>query len=476
MKKIKLLSYCIVALVLCAFVLTACGPTRNDDDDYVTYVLSDVVMTQLGINTYKFEFDVDSGSEDVNVYLTERDRLKTSDKAIEVTKSVDGDNAHVEFVLSLQLSEEYYLWVVGKKEVVLPITAPSMFPSLEKDANNVATFHFNFSYDVSWSSFCDPTGRAVYSSSKAVFDDSSKVVRKDLHITEQEYIIPESEFSEDKYYYSVTTAKNGLLTIVSAPISLSNSIISQFDNIAVNLATVDGVSAMTVSVTPTADSELALSQAADLQVFVKNDVGDEIYSAMPIWKDGVAVMQFDCSNLIVAGKWYDVCFAYRGAMIGDVPYSDDSITSGSAAASNGITYSFANYEGQLKVYYDYPPVDAYDYCNYEVSFDEQNEVLVVVVSKIFGSNPIPTLAITSDSTEKLLEAEYRIVDGKYVYTLSLKGLGEADKWYDIRLFFGSTCAETSKDSTSQFGTEFVVGSRTYSFKEWNGLLKIMYTE
>ncbi len=75
-----------------------------------------------------------------------------------------------------------------------------------------------------------------------------------------------------------------------------------------------------------------------------------------------------------------------------------------------------------------------------------------------------------------MEAQYRIVDGKYVYTIGLKGKGEAGVWYDIRLFFGSVCAEVGKDATEQFGTEFTVGSRTYSFQEWDGLLKIMFTE
>ena len=422
-----------------------------------------------------FDFDVDSGCEYVKVYLTERDRLKSADEPLTVAKTVNGDVAHVSFTLPLQLSEEYYLWVVGEKQVVLPITAPGMFPSMEKTSGGVM-FHFNYSYNVSWSSFCDPTGRAVYSSSKAVFDDTATVVREGLQITEQEYIIPDYE---DKYYYSVTTAKNGLLKIISAPISLADSVLEQIDGISVRMADTDGVPTMSVSVTPVEGSELASSQASELQMFVKNDVGDEIYSSAPIFLEGKAVMKFDCSQLITAGKWYDVCFAYRGAMIGDVPCQwkgSDVGTGSSVTGQNGIKYLFANFEGQLKVYYEYPPVDAYDYCNYTVSFDEQSESLVVTVDKIFGSNPIPTLAITSGSTEKVLEANYKISNGKYVYTLNLKGLGEKGTWYDIRLFFGSICAETSKDSAAQFGSEFNVGSRTYSFQEWNGLLKIMYTE
>ena len=479
MRRFKILSFLIIAVITAAVALSACVPVRDSDGDYVTYTLSDVVMTQQGVNTYRFEFDVDCGDEAVKVYFVERDRLKSDDVPVNVTKTVNGDNAHITFTLPLSLSEEYFLWVVGSKEAVLPITAPSMFPSMKKDVNDVVTFDFGFSFDASWSSFCDPTGRAVYSSDAAVFDANATAVRTGLKITEQEYIIPETEFDADKYYYSVTTAKNGLLTIISAPVSLSDSVFSQIDGISVNLAEVDGVPTMSVSVTPVADSQLAQSNAEHLQMFVKNDFGDEIYGCDTVWKDGTAVMRFDCSNLITAGKWYDVCFAYRGAMIGDVPCEwngSDVGTKNGVTGTNGIKYSFADFEGQLKVYYDYPPVSAYDYCNYTVAFDAQNEALTVTVSKIFGDNPIPTLAVTAGSTEKIMEAQYRIVDGKYVYTIGLKGKGEAGVWYDIRLFFGSVCAEVGKDATEQFGTEFTVGSRTYSFQEWDGLLKIMFTE
>lgn len=477
MKKLKILICLAAALILIATAFSACAPVRESEDDYVTYTLSNVVMTQTGINEYDFQFDVDSGSEDINVYLTERDRLKNTDVALTVTKTVNGQNAHVGFSKALQLSEEYYLWIVGEKEVMLPITAPSMFPSMEPTSGGVM-FHFNYSYNVSWSSFCDPTGRAVYSSAKPTFDNDASVIRQGLQITEQDYIIPEAEFSADKYYYSVTTAKNGLLKIISAPVSLSDSVLGQIEDISAKLSSVGGVPTMTVSVVPADGRDLALTQASDLQLFVKNDVGDEIYSSTPVWDEGKAVMNFDCSNLIVAGKWYDVCFAYRGAMIGDVPveWNDSNVgTSGSVTGTNLIKYSFADFEGQLKIYYDYPPVDAYDYCNYTVAFDEQSESLTVTVSKIFGNNPIPTLAITSGSTERLLEANYRISGGSYVYSVSLKNFGEAGIWYDVRLFFGNICAETIKDSAAQFGTEFTVGGRTYSFKEYDGLLKITYT-
>lgn len=488
MKKVKYLLSLVVVFVLVMLALAACAPKREQEDDYVVYTLSNVVMTQKGINTYKFDFDVDSGSEDIKVYFTERDRIKATDKPIEVSKTSSGENAHVTFTLDLQLSEEYYLWVIGNKEVVLPITVPSMFPSLERTSGGVM-FHFNYSYDVSWSSFCDPTGRAVYSSNSAQFDSTATVLRENIVITEQEYIIPENEFDENKFYYSVTTAKNGLLKIISAPITMSDDIFEQIDAISVDMLQINGVPSMKLTVTPAVGSELATSQMAELQLFVKNDIGDEIYSTTPVFNNGMATYVFDCSQLIIASKWYDVCLAYRGSMIGDVPVEfkgNDIGTGRSVSGANDISYKLANWEGQLKVYYEYAPVSAFDLCDYTVEFDVASESLIVTVSKIFGNNPVPTLAITAGSTEPVLKINYTSMqDGSYVYRLKLNTLSvkynpsDAEPtWYDIRLFFDGICAELGKDAVKagQFDTPLSSGGRVYYFKDYNGLLKIMCTE
>lgn len=476
MKKYRLICMALVALLALA-ALVGCTPTREDDGEYIAYTFSDVVMTQLGINTYRFDFDVDSGSEQVKVYFTERDRLKDIDVAEEVTSSVSGNKAHFSFIKQLQLSEEYYLWVVGDKQAELPITAPSMFPNIEQTEGGVM-FHFNYSYNVSWSSFCDPTGRAVYVSDKSFFDDTATVLREGIKITEQDYIIPEEQYSNQKYYYSVTTAKNGLLKIISAPISTSDTVMSEIKDVKLSLVTKDNVPTMTVELAFAENSKVDLNVANDLQLFVKNDIGDEIYSSPAVWADNKATFTFDCSQLITAGKWYDVCLAYRGSMIGDVPCSVDNVavdTSGSCANQSGLTYRFANYEGQLKVYYEYPPVTAFDMCNFTVEFDADNEAIVLTIIKLFDGNSIPTLAITDGSTDKVLETTYRIDGNKYVYTLNVHSLSKQDNWYDIRLFFDSVCAEISKDAAVQFGQEFKVGDRVYSFQEYNGLLKIQFT-
>lgn len=478
----------IIVVLIVVFALTAmvgCAPTRIEDKEFVAYTLSDVVMTQLGINTYRFDFDVDCGDEQVNVYFTERDRLKESDTAEDVDITVHGEKAHFTFTKQLQLSEEYYLWVIGSKQVELPITAPSMFPNMERTDGGVM-FHFNYSYNVSWSSFCDPMGRAVYVSDKAAFDESATVLREGIKITEQDYIIHESEYDTNKFYYSVTTAKNGLLKIVSAPISILSSVYEEMQNVQLSFATVQNKPTMKIDLTFTADGVFASEQAQDLQLFVKNDIGDEIYSSLANWSNGVVTFLFDCSNLITAGKWYDVCLAYRGAMVGDIPCrigNTDVDLSATCPTESGIIFKFANFEGQLKVYYEYPSESAFDKCNFTVRFDADTESLVLTITKLNQGETIPTFAITAGSTERLLEAFYRRDGDNYVYTINLSSLPDhpdepynPDKsiWYDVRLFFDSVCAEIGKDAAVDFGAEFNVGNRVYQFREYEGWLKISF--
>ena len=72
-------------------------------------------------------------------------------------------------------------------------------------------------------------------------------------------------------------------------------------------------------------------------------------------------------------------------------------------------------------------------------------------------------------------------DGSYTYSLPVtEGMTEADKWYDLRFFVGSTAYEMLKDSCityADFSAKYTdnTAARVYEFREWNGFLKLMYT-
>ncbi len=490
MKKSILISSCALAFAAAVSCLAACGSaTRQGEPEFLAYTLSDVVMTQRGVNTYSFEFSADCAGDDAKVYFTENDRITQSDQPVDVQSSQSGDEVRFSFECDLQLSEEYYLWVVGgEKEVMLPITAPSMFPNMEERVSGGALFHFNYTTGVSWSSFCDPDGKAVYVSDKAVFDDTASPVETGIAITEGECIIPDSSLSADKYYYSVTTAKNGLLTIISCPVTLSASVYSQFTGIT---ARITEDAALEVSVSVSADSEIASTQAENLQLVVKSGAGDEIYSANSVWDNGVATMTFDCTLLLEEGLWYDMCLAYRGAIVCDVPklFGTSEVRQGSNVSIDDVVYSITDWkpdgapdsDSALKVYFE-PDTTRYadEFCSdYRVTLTAGDTLTLNVTATLKqGVAEVPELAITAGDKTKIVSARGVLSDGAYTFTLDISSaITEQGKWYDIRLFFGDVCTELSKDSCMDYATfrpaqGYQYNGSSYQFEEYNGLLKI----
>lgn len=490
MKKSILISSCALAFAAALSCLAACGSAvRQGEPEFLAYTLSDVVMTQRGVNTYTFEFSADCAGDDAEVYFTENDRITPSDQPVDVQSSQSGDEVRFSFDYDLQLSEEYYLWVVGgEKEVMLPVTAPSMFPNMEERVSGGALFHFNYTAGVSWSSFCDPDGKAVYVSDKAVFDDTASPVETGIAITEGECIIPGSSFSADKYYYSVTTAKNGLLTIISCPVTLKDSVYSQFTDIT---ARITEDAALEVCVGAATDSEIATTGAANLQLVVKSGAGDEIYSADSAWSDGVATMTFDCTLLLEEGLWYDICLAYRGAIVCDVPklFGTTEVRRGSDVGIDGIIYAITDWkpdgaadsESALKVYFE-PDTTRYadEFCSdYRVTLADGDSLTLIVTATLKqGVGEIPELAITAGDKTKIASAQGVLSDGTYTFELDIsRAITEAGKWYDIRLFFGDVCTELSKDSCMDYATfrpaqGYQYNGNSYQFEEYNGLLKI----
>ena len=120
--------------------------------------------------------------------------------------------------------------------------------------------------------------------------------------------------------------------------------------------------------------------------------------------------------------------------------------------------------------------------SYLVSFTTDPVPTLKVTVKLKDSvKDAPTLVITGGDKTKLAEAKGTLNgDGTYSYSLPVAdALTEADKWYDLRFFIGSTAYEMLKDSCItyvDFSTKYTddVNGRVYEFREWNGFLKLMY--
>lgn len=185
---------------------------------YATYHFSNVQMKQTSATGYQFDFAVDCGNDNVQVYLTERDHITPSNKAIEATKSVSGQTASFSFTADIKPGADYFLWVVGvDKKTVLPISVPSMNTYWKKEDNGLASLYFLFASKTSHISFCDRKGKSIYESDSLNFDSTAKPIIEGIESSARGY---RYRYCADKYYYVVLTAKNGLLKIISLPMLL----------------------------------------------------------------------------------------------------------------------------------------------------------------------------------------------------------------------------------------------------------------
>ena len=490
MKKIIKLTLILLIGVLVASICS-CQAIENFLFGGDPYSFSDVTLTQTGINEFRIEFTANCGKDDVQVYFTEGFRLTEASKPIEVEKSVDGRKAHIAFTSKLNLGEDYYVWLVsGDKEARLSVTAPSLFPSLTVNDDGTAVFNFGYTYGTSWESFCDPTGKAIYKGITPVFDRTAELIRDGIEITEESALIPSDKFDANCYYFAVSTAKDGLVKNISSPVMIYNGMVSQITGISAKI-TSDCKFELALSIPETA--EIADDVEKYLSLVVKTDVADDIKVWSCTYSDGVAKMSVDMTSLYFESVWYDVLIAWRGAIVMDVPkyVGETQVDSVSSVKMNSIVYNIVGWKPEeapegsemMKVYFEEDTTRYSEelFRSYLVSFDADKASLNVTVKLKEAISEPPTLAITGGDKKKLASIEATAnEDGSYSYSLPVaEALTEADKWYDLRFFVGTTAYEMLKDSCiayADFAAKYTVGSRIYEFREYNGFLKLMYTD
>lgn len=490
MKRIIKIMLVVLTVLLC-FSLFGCAAIKRWFLGGDPYSFSDIVMTQVGVDEFRIEFTANCGKDDVSVYFTEGFRLSESVKPVEVEKTVDGRKARFSFVKKLNLGENYYLWLVkGDKEAKTSITIPSAFPSVAKNEDGSATFSFNYTYGTPWGSFCDPTGKSVYKSNSPIFDDSAICIAENIDITQETCEIPADLFDENCYYFSVSDAKEGSVRNVSVPLVLPETVHGQFTGYS---ARITEDLELEVKVNIPNDSVVSANVQTSLQLVIKSDTAEEIYLGDCVYTDGVATMSIDLTSLIFDGLWYDVLLAWDGAIITDVPKTQGGVTvdTVSTVKKDGIVYNITGWKPEdrpelnemMKVYFE---VDATKYADeilksYIVTFTTDPVPAINLTVKIKDGVDVPTLNITGGDNVKIATAQGVLNDdGSYTYSLPVsEALTESDKWYDLRFFIGNTAYEMLKDSCityADFAAKYEGDERIYEFREWNGMLKLMYTD
>ena len=454
------------------------------------YSITDIDMIQTGVNEYRIEFTANCGKDDVKVYVTEGFRLSDKAEPKQVEKTADGKNVRFSLTQTYNLGEDYYLWLVyGDKMAKTTLSIPSMFPSLKVNEDGSATFNFNYTYGTAWGSFCDANGKSVYKSKSPVFDETATLIAENISITTENVQISAADFDATCYYFAVSSAKEGAVRTISRPVMVYDDFIGQITGISAKL-TED----LKLQVSVQLPEKLDGANVTDaLGLLIKTAQADEVYISGCTYADGVATMQIDLSQLIFSDLWYDVLITWRGAVVMDVPqfFNGAPIYSSSSVNGEGVTYKLTGWKDgsapamseMLKVYFEYGTLDAASiFQSYQVSFTTDPVPAVNVTVVLKDGQRAPTLAITGGSKDKIDWVKgTKNEDGSYTYTLPVKdALTEAGKWYDLRFFSGDIVYEIMKNDcitddiyNGKYTDE--AGSRLYEFREWNGMLKIQFS-
>lgn len=487
----KIIKITILALVVAVTLsLASCSFIERVFLGGDPYEFNNITLTQVGVNEFRVEFDSNCGREDVEIYLTEGFRRSESVSPKKVEKTADGKKAHISFTETLNLGEDYYLWIVsGDKEAKTSISIPSMFPTIVMNEDGSATFDFKYTYDTAWGSFCDPTGKSVYKSTKPVFDSSAVLIQDGIEITTETCVVPAEMVDPACYYFSVSAAKDGTVKSISCPVVLFDDLKSQVQGIS---STVTSDLKLQVAVQIPTSSVYAPMVADSLQLIIKTSIVDEIYVVDSVYEDGVATMEFDMTQLLFDGLWYDLVFAWNGAAVMDVPQyvNGHSVEIASSVKKDGIIYRTVGWKAEdapqnseiLKVYFEEDTTRyADEICkSYLVSFSATSEPALVVTAKFKdGIGGTPVLAITAGNKTKITSVSGVLnEDGSYTFSLPVtEALTVADNWYDLRFFIGETAYEMLKDSCityENYAAKYVSGDRVYQFHEWNGMLKLSF--
>lgn len=465
MKKIKILLT--LTLTLAALLcLTACGKEAAEKEFYTAYEISHIQVEQKSADTFVYTVESDiAPSATAKVYVARYDRIDGNSKALDYTAK-DG-----KFVFTAEVGyDSYFIKIVdGEKTATMPMSRPQMAPALS-GSGNAAVLTYNFVNGTSWSSFCDPTGKAVYRSSKPVFDESAQLVAKNINIFGVDSTTDTTASDDMPYYYVVLSAKNGIVTYISAPIM---TVENAYTDLKVRLETVEGKPNLVVSGKFKVDGDVALElYSAD----TKLGKVTEVVGTPVTGKAGeIFEVRLDASTVVSAngaGIWYDIKLASGSGSLYEL--SATCADMGQTLKDKNVTFEFKEWNQILKLNYQ-----IYDYDVESV--------------KIETPDGVPTLVIVGTMDESLREvkihADYEVngkknhlywdnlatESGSFRFEIALTELkadGQPWYWFHIYTYKGNASVNSGSGDLARgehltIGQKFEYDGVTYTVKAYN---------
>lgn len=432
------------------FVVNPDGTTSSEA--YEAQGISHVDIVQKSTNTFQYSVTSDiAPSTTARVYVSRYDSV-TSDM-----KPVDYENVDGKYVFTEEVKyKEYFIHIVdGNKKAVLPLTRPQMAPSLSMLESGSAVLTYHFVNGTSWSSFCDPTGKAVYKSSKTTFDETATVVEKNVNIAGVDSSTDVNPSDSEPYYYVVLSAKNGIVTYVSAPLM---TVDRAYSDIAVSLKLENGVPYLQI----------------DGKFVVDGDIAPELYSAdtklgkvleiVGETKSGKAGDSFsvklDIAQVISgssgAGIWYDIKLKSSTGSLYEV---DDSVADFAQTVLYGnVTFEFKEWNHILKLNYQY-----YDFTATSVTIEQKEDEAPVLVVKGVYADSMVDVKLHADYKDKADKSHDLLWDnksseaGQFEFRVSLTDIPASEQpwaWFHIYTY---KTENVSNSGDLNRGTQLAIG-------------------
>ena len=183
------------------------------------------------------------------------------------------------------------------------------------------------------------------------------------------------------------------------------------------------------------------------------------------------LFKIDLSVLPKSGTWYDVIVGHSG--FGDSADLNTSAANMETAVTAGKhIYKFAEWEGQLKVYYDKVLSDIKG-VKAEIKKDGSRAVLIVQGSMANASQKY--LGIRTE--DKIIKVKNTAKGNKIYFKFDLSKLRSAETWYDV--IIGTNGSDDYRDLTvaaANMEQTLTFDKKIYSFQNWERALKITYAK
>lgn len=438
----------------------------NTEDNHVSYSeglqFREIEIVQQTINAYELNIELDKDYTDISFHVGVSDIFAESD-LVDYLEETNGI-----YSVSLQTDvHDLCLWAIsGDKYAFIPLSLPIMNPSVTLEGN-VATVTFGLDQTTSWSSFCDPYGKAIYRSAKAYFDQTAEQVNivgastiDPIYILEESY--QDAHYNPEKpYYYLVMTGKNGLSRFVSYPLIDGSGL---FGAPSLTLSNITGTPILDVVATITGNT------SPDDLILRISEINGETFEVSNLSETSLHY-QFDCSRLTKSGVWYDILIVEQNTAISyELPIS--------AVSKNNITinerrYAFEEWSGIAKIAFN-----ALNYGNASADLMLLSETPLLVVEGTMGIASSANLLITywtgSESAVLITATNINATQGRFSFQVNLSELTVAGTYYDIVLVVDDIRSDMTSDMTLNFARSITHAGRTYTFQRWQGLLKVTF--